>query len=365
MEPLKYMYNETFFNGFNEKFSKIKSDFDYSKFKKEIFNKEWDNLELKERMRHISLTLNNHLPKDFKKASKILIDLTHLLKSADQKLGFEYTFLADYIELYGSNDYETSVVAMEEITQFTTCEFCVRPFIIEDRKKVMKQMLKWSKHKHHFVRRFSSEGCRPRLPWAMALPELKKDPSSILPILENLKNDESEFVRKSVANNLNDISKDDPALVIQIAKKWIGKSKNTDWILKHGCRTLLKQGLPEVMPIFGYGSVEKIKVENFTITTPKVKIGEYMNFEFDLLNNFPKSTLIRLEYGLYYQKANGTLAKKVFKISEKNYEGKTSTLVQRKQSFKIISTRKFHLGLHEVSVIVNGVEFERYGFELA
>lgn len=95
----------------------------------------------------------------------------------------------------------------------------------------MKQMLVWSKHEHWGVRRLSSEGCRPRLPWAMALPNLKKDPTPIIPILENLKNDPARFVRLSVANNLNDIAKDNPEIVIDLAKKWKGESKEVDWLL--------------------------------------------------------------------------------------------------------------------------------------
>ena len=103
-------------------------------------------------------------------------------------------------------------------------------------------MLKWSKHKDPRVRRLASEGCRPRLPWAMALPDFKRDPSKILPILEQLKADSDVWVRKSVANNLNDISKDNPELAISIFKKWLGGNKETDWIVKHAARTLLKQG---------------------------------------------------------------------------------------------------------------------------
>jgi 3-methyladenine DNA glycosylase AlkC len=76
----------------------------------------------------------------------------------------------------------------------------------------------------------------------MGLPDFKKDPAPILPILENLKADPSEYVRRSVANNLNDIAKDHPEIALQIARAWQGVSPETDWIIKHGCRTLLKRG---------------------------------------------------------------------------------------------------------------------------
>src|SRR5690606_35514298 len=121
-------------------------------------------------------------------------------------------------------------------------------------------------HKHWGVRRLASEGCRPRLPWGMALSHLKEDPLPIIPILENLKNDPSRFVRLSVANNMNDIVKDNPQTVIELAKKWYGTSKEVDWVIKHGCRTLLKQGNPDVMALFGFDTaVKKYRIEDFLI----------------------------------------------------------------------------------------------------
>ena len=198
----------------------------------------------------------------------------------------------------------------------------------------------------------------------MALPDLKKDPAPIIPILENLKNDPARFVRLSVANNLNDIAKDNPEIVISLAKKWYGESAEVDWVVKHGCRTLLKQGNWEVMNIFGLGDVENIRIENFQISTPEIKVGDSLEFSFKLLNNGKEKNKVRLEYGVYYQKANGTLSKKVCKISEKEYDGNSVTQISRKHSFRVVTTRKFHLGLHQVAVIVNGNEFEKHDFEL-
>jgi hypothetical protein len=127
---------------------------------------------------------------------------------------------------------------------------------------------------------------------------------------------------------------------------------------------LLKQGGSEVMQLFGFGSVAKIDVNNFEVTTPIVSIGGSLEFNFQLKNKSNQELKLRLEYGLYYQKANGSLAKKVFKISEKMYSGNSLTTINRKQSFKIITTRKFHVGKHQVSIIINGVEFSSLDFEL-
>lgn len=375
-EPFKNMYNEQFFDRFTKDLKLVINDFDAREFVSRIMDDEWENRELKQRCRHITTVLKEFLPTDYKDAIAKILELLDYVKSTypdfsvidDEKFGLtlEYGAILDnYVEQYGLDDYETSVRAIEKITQFTSCEFAVHPFIIKYPDEMMKQMLLWSKHEHWGVRRLASEGCRPRLPWAMALPNLKENPAPIIPILENLKNDPSRFVRLSVANNLNDIAKDNPETVIDLVKKWRGESKEVDWIIKHGCRTLLKQGNPEMMELFGFDSViENISIDNFQIPTPKVKVGDSLEFSFKLLNHNDKKVRIRLEYAIYYQKANGTLTKKVHKISEKEYAADSVTQITRKHSFRVVTTRKLHLGLHQIAVIINGNEFEKYSFEL-
>jgi len=377
MEPFKNIFNKQFFDGLTKALKCIINDFDERLFLSQIFDDEWENRGIKQRMEHTTTVLKNFLPADYKSAIAKILELINHVKATQYwqeieknslkgqyGLSLEYSFLGDFVEKYGLDDYETSVKAIEEITQFTSCEGPVRPFIIKYPNEMMKQMLAWSKHHSMWVRRLSSEGCRPRLPWCMALPNLKENPAPIIPILENLKNDPAEFVRKSVANNLNDIAKDNPEIVINLVKNWQGLSKNTDWIIKHGCRTLLKQGSTEVMDIFGFDAIKNINIQDFRILTPKFKIGKSLEFCFNLLNNNKEKTKIRLEYGIYYQKANGSLSKKVHKISEKDYAPNSITQITRKQSFRVITTRVFHSGLHQVSIIINGNEFEKYDFEL-
>lgn len=375
-EAFKDMYNERFFDRFTKDLKVVISDFDAREFVVRVMDEEWENREYKQRIAHTATILKEFLPSDYKDAIAKILELLDYVEATypdfskidDKKFGLilEYGAILDnFIEQYGLDDYETSVRAIEKITQFTSCEFAVHPFIIKYPDQMMKQMLVWSKHEHWGVRRLASEGCRPRLPWAMALPHLKKDPSPIIPILENLKNDPARFVRLSVANNLNDIAKDNPEVVINLAKKWRGESKEVDWIIKHGCRTLLKQGNSDVMKLFGFDCVVKdISIEDFQISMPCVKVGNSLEFTFNLLNNNSGKTKIRLEYVIYYQKANGTLAKKVHKISEKEYAGHSATRINRKHSFKVVTTRKFYPGLHQVAVIINGNEFEKYDFEL-
>lgn len=364
-ELLKNIYNKKFFEKFIKSVQEINSDFNGKSFLNYIYDEKWKNRALKQRMRHITHVFKNHLYESFEKNVEIILHLIPILKKNGFKSdNLEFIFFPDFIEVYGIDYYDTSVRAFEIITQFISCEFAVRPFIIKYQEFMLKQMLNWSTHKHPMVRRLATEGCRPRLPWAMALPLLKKNPKPIIPILKNLKNDVSESVRRSVANNLNDISKDNPKEVIELTKSWKGITRETDLLLKHACRTLLKQGNLETMELFGFGYTEDIKIENFHILTPIVKIGEALEFDFCLINKNNKRVKIRLEYGIYYQKINGYLSKKVYKISEKEYPKYSTTFISKKRSFRVITTRKFHKGKHQVSIIINGTECEKKDFKL-
>lgn len=364
------LFKDIFFKpGFIHELSAALKDvmptFNKESFVKNVFDKEWHNKELKQRTRHIATVLHGLLPDHFPDAVQVIIKVVEHLRAQTIREGsFGYICLPEYIEVYGTGHYKESVKAMEYITQFMSCEFAVRPFILKYEDKMMKQMLAWSRHKDARVRRLSSEGCRPRLPWAVALPAFKKDPSAILPILENLKADKDIWVQKTVANNLNDISKDHPTLAISIFKNWLGVCKETDWIVKHAARTLLKQGNAEVMALFGFKKDKSIALNAFVVNTPKVKMGQDLEFSFEVANKGKLPQLIRVEYGMYFMRANGSHSKKVFKISEREYAGGSTVRVTRSQSFKPITTRVYYPGLHRVSVIINGHELGITEFEL-
>jgi 3-methyladenine DNA glycosylase AlkC len=365
MSALKDIYTASFFNYFADKAEVVIPSFDRKKFAQEIFNRDWKSKELKQRMRHTTTVLHQFMHKDFEKAAKQIESITiELQQSKTSENTFGFMFLPDYIEIYGVNHFKPSIKAMELVTQFVSCEFAVRPFILKHKEAMMQQMVVWSKHKNHHVRRLASEGSRPRLPWAMGIPEFKKNPKQILPLLENLKNDPSEYVRRSVANDLNDIAKDHPTLVIEIANKWSGISKETNALLKHGSRTLLKQGNTEILKHFGLSNNRKLELSEFLVKTPKVKIGKDLLFSFKVKNSSNKEQLIRLEYAVYYRLKNGKLSKKVFKISERIFKAQEKANISKKQSFKIITTKKFYTGKHELSIILNGIERERGSFVL-
>lgn len=363
-EPLKNSFNPDFFNRLEAGLLTVYPEFQYKKFCGELFNTDWNEMELKARMHHLAKTLGAFLPDDPTRSIPLIVRLAGHLKKNNPGLSFAYMFIPDFVKEFGLGHIQISISAMEKITQFTSCEFAVRHFILKDRERMLDQMLQWSGHAHAHVRRLSSEGCRPRLPWAIGIDFLKKDPSPILPILNNLKEDPSEFVRKSVANNINDISKDHPALVISLVKKWKGKSSDTDWILKHGSRSLLKAGNPEILDLFNLKYTNALKVKNLDVLSPIVHIGHELLFRFTLENNSKVQELIRVEYQIYYQRSNGTYSRKIFKITERVFEKKSRTEIVRKHSFRPITTRKYYPGIHKLSLVLNGRAFPEITFQL-
>jgi 3-methyladenine DNA glycosylase AlkC len=362
MALLKDLYSPGFYKNLSDHLTGVMPSFNRQRFISQIFSDEFSGMELKARMKHTTRIIHLFMPSDFNKSIRIILKLIgELKKKGTESGGLAYMFLPDYIETYGIDDFEVSMKAIEEITQFISCEFAVRPFVIRYGTRMVNQMKKWSVHKNFDVRRLASEGSRPRLPWAMAIPALKIDPRPIIPILEKLKNDPSEYVRRSVANSLNDIAKDHPDIVVALAKKWKGLSKETDAIIKHGSRTLLKKGHSQILTHYGLKS-KNLLVTGFNIANPSVSMGGELEFSFCVTNRNRKKQTVRLEYGLYYNKSNSQLSKKVFKISEKSFEAGESVLVTRRQSFKKITTRVHYAGNHKLSVIVNGEEKEYKDF---
>jgi len=286
---LKDLYSKKLINSLSCEIKKTYPSFNPTKFSKRIFDKTWKEKELKQRMRHISQTLHEFLPDNYSKAINIL-------KPASKKFsGFEYMFFQDYVELYGMDNFNESMSALECFTKYASSEFAVRPFIVKYPKKMMRQMEKWATSDNYHVRRLASEGCRPRLPWAMALPEFKNDPSAVLKVIEKLKNDDSEYVRRSVANNLNDISKDNPNITLKTAKAWKGKNENTDKLVKHACRTLLKASNQQALRLFGYGNPKNIQLHQFKLTK-KVARGGRLEFSFELKTSKKNLGRLRIEY---------------------------------------------------------------------
>lgn len=353
---LKDKFNENFVNELSLRIKKNYQKFDETSFKNEVFDKNWVDLNLKERSKHISLMMAKYLPRDYKKAIKIL------LKTSKGMTGLTCIIFPDFVELFGLDDWDISIDALEKFTSCCTSEFAIRFFILEDWDRLRPKILEWTKSKDEHIRRLASEGCRPILPWAIDIPLFRKNPESIIEILDNLKNDPSEYVRKSVANNLNSISKDNPETAIKLAKLWYGQDKDLNKIVKHGCRTLFKNGDVNVLELFGYNKPNHIEINKFKIDK-KVKIGDKFNFSFNIKSNNKHLGKLRIEYIMSFVRKNDRYIEKVFKISEADYK-EPSREIKRYYDFKKITTRNYYKGLHSITLVINGERLIKKDFTL-
>lgn len=361
-EPLKNMYNESYISALSGAIEILHANFDSEGFTHRVFDMEWESRELKARMRHITECLHHFLPDNYAEALTILRQAAR--DKSLQDFSFENIIFPDFVEVYGLEDWDNSLPALEQFTQLASAEFAVRPFIIKNSERMMAQMLKWASHDNHHVRRLASEGCRPRLPWAMALPAFKKDPSPILPILDLLKNDQSDYVTRSVANNLNDISKDNPQVVIATLTDWQKNSaKMIQWITSHALRSMVKAGDSQALALLGYGEAE-VKIENLTITPIEIAMGEEIQFSFDLISDSNDTQALMVDYAMHFVRANGKTSAKVFKLKKLDLAPGDTTTIRKKHSFKAISTRHYYPGTHTVAIQVNGVIIAEADFEL-
>jgi 3-methyladenine DNA glycosylase AlkC len=331
--------------------------FDERAFRRLVFDEQWERLELKAKMHHVTYCLGRTLPAEFPRALEIL---RAVARSFD---GFDAMVFPDFVARYGLEHWELSMPALAEFTPLASSEFAVRPFVARDPRRAMAYLEAWAEDANDHVRRLASEGCRPRLPWGMALQAFKRDPMPILPVLEKLKDDESQYVCKSVANNLNDISKDHPDLVLELAESWYGCCERTDWIVKHACRTMLKRGNRRALALFGFGDPAQLRVRNLKLSPDQPRIGASLEYQFELDVGAPRPCKVRLDLAVDYRKASGRTTRKVFAIRESEF-GPGKHVVTRRLSFADQSTRKHHPGRHSVAIIVNGAEMARASFEL-
>jgi len=327
--------------------AEVYPDFNSSEFCDMVLDADWAERELMQKKRHITLSLKTYLPDVYLHAIHILEQITHHFK------GFIALSFSDYAEYYGGNDWYDSLTALARFTRSCSSEFGVRSFLDQDPVRTMEYFYRWAEDENQHIRRLASEGCRPRLPWGMALPKFKKDPSLILPILEKLKSDPEEYVRRSVANNLNDISKDHPGLVLELCNKWKGQSPETDRLIKHACRTMLKAGNKQALLLFGYGNPDRLNVLDFTLGCSAIQIGDQLNFSFLLANHSENIQTVRLEYRIHYMKSGGKTSAKIFQISEGKF-APGEHRISKKQAFTNFTTRTHFSGEHRIEIVVNG-----------
>ena len=355
-ESLKDLYTLAYIQKLASALAQVHAGFDRKALVRTVMDAQWQRRELKARMHHITLSIHLHLALPYREALPVL-------KAACPAFGgYHGMFFPDYVQQFGLANWQDSMPALEWFTQYSSSEFAVRPFIERDEERMMAQMQQWATHSSEHVRRLASEGCRPRLPWASQLPALIHDPSPILPILERLRADQSLYVRKSVANNLNDIAKDHPQQVLALTKRWRGQHPHTDWILKRGCRTLLKQGDSATLALFDYPAPEHVKVAQFRCS-PQVQLGQALQMQLALRSLAGELGLLRIEYEIGFVRTGSKLGYKVFQWSEKHHTS-GELVLEKQQPFVILSTRKLYPGQHIVRLKVNGFVLAETVFEL-
>ncbi len=324
-----------------------------------------EQLELKARVHHLIAVLHRHYNLPFKKLSKYLQDLPAVWdrgSAADNKAGFAAWPLIDYVAAHGLQHPKEALQTLEKLTPMFSAEFAIRPFIQHHTDVTYAKLLEWCEHPSEHVRRLASEGSRPRLPWGMRLPQFIKNPEPLLAILEKLKADESLYVRRSVANNLNDISKDNPEWMINLCKSWqIDRNLHTNWIIKHALRSLVKAGDVRVFSLLGYATTPDLTVSDIQLDNKHIGLGETLGFSCTVTAAENSHRLV-VDYVIYFMKANGKLAPKVFKLKNILLSAHDSIAIAKKYSFKPITTRRYHAGEHQLAIQVNGIEMARTTF---
>ncbi|SBV33488.1 DNA-3-methylpurine glycosylase [uncultured Sphingopyxis sp.] len=316
-------------------------------------------LSIMERVRHIADALQPALPGDY-------ADRLEVLRAMAPRLthGFQAIAVTEYVARHGLGHFDASMKALADLTRFGSAEFAIRPFLAADTPRALAVMTRWTGSGDEHVRRLASEGMRPRLPWAARVPALKADPTLAAPILEALKADPSLYVRKSVANHLNDIAKDRPDWLLARLAAWPQDDARTAWIVRHALRTLIKQGDPGALALIGVGHGAAVRVRDFAIAPATVRLGDRIAISAEILSDSAHNQRLVVDYRVHYARAGGKTAPKVFKLKTFELAGGETAPIAISQTIRDFSTRRHHPGRHEVELIVNGRTMATAAFDL-
>jgi len=315
-------------------------------------------LELIARGWHIAETMHRHLPKHFPQAAEILVNSLASGNASDDGTGMASFFYLPhvlFVSKYGLDHFEESMRAQYELTKRFTAEFSVRAFFEKYPEATHARFMEWARDPDAHVRRLVSEGSRPRLPWASRLRAFQKDPSPVLALLELLKDDPALYVRRSVANNLNDIAKDHPDIALATCRRWASSERM--WIIRHALRGLVKQGHPDALEILGFSSVPRVRITNEELTPAALRIGGTLRFSFDLVSSSSRKQNLLVDYAVHFVKANGSAARKVFKLSSVVLSAHETVSLRGSVSFRQMTTRTHYPGIHRMQLLINGVVF--------
>jgi len=325
-------------------------------------------LELKERVSLLAGRITDCLPPDPPEAFRILVTALAASEQDSSGLrGFLVWPLTDIVSRRGLGHFEESMDALREMTRRFTAEFAIRAFLRAHRARTLAQLHDWCDHPDEHVRRLVSEGSRPFLPWGGNLPELLDAPHPTLELLEKLHRDTSDYVRLSVANHLNDFSKRHPLLVIGTLARWRGEAPgdaHQEKLARHACRSLLKAGHSGALELLGFGAAGIVKLDSFDLTKISVPIGDHLGYRLVIRNPGRKAVRVMFDYAIHHRKANSSLSPKVFKGRTRELAPGECWEITGRHSFKPVTTRTYHPGLHRFEPRLNGEIFQALDFTL-
>ena len=328
----------------------------------------YEPLSLTQRGWHIARALRLHLPDHFPRAVDILVQSSSQPSgrlAGSGMGGFLFMPHCFFVAEFGLAHFDESMAAQHALTQRFTCEFSIRPFLIHHPAATLRQLRTWAGDPSYHVRRLVSEGTRPRLPWAMRLPAFQTDPAPVIELLELLKDDPALYVRRSVANNLNDIGKDHPGVLSDFAMRWLkNATPERAWIVKHALRWAVKQGEPGALSALGFGKAPQVLLSGVTISPKTPRMGSHVTVAFELHNPLAKPQDVMVDFAVHYVKANGTTRAKVFKLKALALGPGETVALRKKLSLKEMTTRKHFAGLHTVDLLLNGQAQPLGHFEL-
>jgi 3-methyladenine DNA glycosylase AlkC len=314
-------------------------------------------LSLTERGRQVAEALHRHLPQDFGRAVDILLgssDQPHGHRATRGMAGFLYLPHLIFVARHGLEHFEHAMRAQYALTQRFTAEFSIRPFLEKHPRRTLARLREWASDPNVHVRPLVSEGTRPRLPWAPRLRELQRDPTPVLELLERLKDDPELYVRRSVANHLNDIGKDHPALLARIARRWLrDATSERRWIVRHALRSAIKRGEPWALRVLGFGGPAQVQVRRFRAHPPAPRIGGEVELSFRIENRLARTQHVLVDLVVHFVKARGATAK-IFKLRTIRLAPGVGMLLGKKISLAQLTTRRHYPGVHRVEAMLNG-----------
>jgi 3-methyladenine DNA glycosylase AlkC len=357
-EPLKNLLNETVARHLGARLQAAWPPFDRRRFERLSLDG-LAALELKARAMHLTAALEATLPDDFEAAAGALEGAI-----AGGLAGWALWPVGEYVARHGQAMPERSLQVLHALTPAFTSEWAIRPFIVRHPELTFATLARWTRDPDPHVRRLVSEGSRPRLPWGLQLKGLIADPSPTLPLLEALIDDDSEYVRRSVANHLNDIAKDHPHLVAEWVERHLpGASPARRALLRHACRSLIKGGDTRVLKAWGQGKPFRGEVA-LRIGPKRLALGDRLALEVTLQSGGKQAQSLVIDYAVHHVKANGGTSPKVFKGWAIELPAGQARVLRKSHAVKPITTRRYFSGTHRVELLVNGRVAAAAAFEL-